>query len=222
MMMKKSLVTLAFTLLLIGVLVSPVVAQSRTEVGVASNGLNGVEIIGRIDQQLFAGIAYGYVTYISGLPIEVIFSDGTSPLDRGAADARFTFYGTANNAARSVYENIFASNVPLEITYYYSETPIGANFDNPESFIGGTPIATQSIRMQTILNVQEPNVGVLMGYGEGTQSGTAPFTLGGADYTLGHDAMVQDFNLFGQGFRQSEEPLAATYIFGGNSSVVGD
>jgi hypothetical protein len=219
---KRIVISAVLALLLIAALVSPAVGQSGTEVGVASNGLNSLELIGRIDQQLFNSITYGYVTHVSGLAPELLFSAETDPLLRGEATARITFYGTGNSTTRSVYENIFASSVPLELTFYYSEAPVAASFDNPESFQAGTPIAVQTIRMQTLLNVQEPNVGVLMGDGEGIQSQTVAFTLSGTSYSLGHNGMVQEFNLFGQGFRASENPLAANYIYGGNATVVGE
>jgi hypothetical protein len=110
---------------------------------------------------------------------------------------------------------------PLNLRIYYSETPAGASFDNPDSFKSGTPIATFTMRMETILNVQEPNVGVLMAFGESIQSNTAPFTLGSTTYTLGHNNLNHRFSLFGQGFRQVEEPVQAFYIVGGNAMITG-
>lgn len=214
--MKKA----AFVILAIFLLASPVFAQ-ETEVGLAPAGFNAFELVGRIEQQGFTAVGFGYLNYIRGLPTDQLFAPGTSPLLRGEADARFTFYGTGTSASRSVYENIFAANLPLELTIYYSETPAGASFDNPDSFKSGTPIATFTMRMETILNVQEPNVGVLMAFGESIQSNTAPFTLNSTIYTLGHDHLNHRFSLFGQGFRQVEEPVQAFYIVGGNAMITG-
>lgn len=214
-MKKTVLVFLALFLL-----VSPVFAQ-ETEVGLAPAGFNAFELVGRIEQQGFTTVGFGYLNYIRGLPTDQLFGPAASPLLRGEADARFTFHGTGTSTSRSVYENIFAASVPLELTIFYNETPVGASFDNPDSFKTGTAIATFSIRMQTTLNVQEPNVGVLMAFGESIQTNTSSFALNSAIYTLGHPNLNHRFSLFGQGFRQVEDPVQAYYIVGGSAIITG-
>ncbi|MBC8170532.1 MAG: hypothetical protein H7X77_02630, partial [Anaerolineae bacterium] len=165
-------------LLVVMFLFTSVFAQSTsTSVGVPSAGQHAFELVGRIDQQLFNTTAFGYVTYINGVPAEDLFGENAPAMMRGEADARITFFGTGISTSRSIYENIFQAVLPVELTFYYSETPAGASFDNPDLFKSGTPIATFNLRMQTILNVQEPNVGVLMGSGESTQNLAEAFTL---------------------------------------------
>lgn len=206
-MRKVILVPIVLALLF----VSSVFAQD-TAVGVEPNQ-HAFEMVGKIDQMLFTSTAFGYVNYVSGMPIEDLFGENASPLLRGEADAHITFYGTGTTSSRSVFENIFQSTVPIEVTFYYHDTPAGASFEDAESFKSGTPIATFNIRMMIILNVQEPNVGVLMGVGESTQTLAEAFTVKDIAYTLGGTDMMYNFNLFGQGFRQSTEPLAAHYLF---------
>jgi hypothetical protein len=186
-----------------------------TEVGVGVPGQNGIELIGQIDQLLFTLTAYGYVTHIDGIPDELLFAEGTNPLMRDAANARFTFYGLGNSVGRAIHENIFASPVEASLQIYYNETPIGATFDTPDSFVGGDPIASLSERLFSVLNVQEPNIGVLMIQGDSTQDTATPFSLGGDTYTLGYEGLTQHFTSFGQGFRSSTDPLTAKFNFAG-------
>jgi hypothetical protein len=200
--------------------VSSAFAQdAETSVAVAP-AQHAFEMVGKIDQKLFGSTVFGYVNYVSGLPIEDLFGENASPFLRGEADARITFYGTATTSSRSIFENIFQSVVPTELTFYYNETPVGASFDDPESFKSGTPIASFNIRMLIILNVQEPDVGVLMGMGEGTQTSAGAFTIKDSAYLLGGTDRMYNFNLFGQGFRESTEPLAAQYLFGSYTTVI--
>lgn len=192
------------------------------EVGVAPPGQNVIEITGQIDQSLFTLTSYGYVTHIAGIPDELLFAEGTSPLMRDASNARFTFWGQGQSTGRSVHENIFASSVDSSLEFYYSETPVGASFDDPDSFAAGTNIANLSARLYSVLNVQEPDIGVLMVVSDATQDTAVSFTLEDQEYTLGHEGLLHRFTLFGQGFRASTDPLAAQYFFGGYGVLVGD
>jgi hypothetical protein len=113
--------------------------------------------------------------------------------------------------------------VSASLTFYYSETPAGATFEDPASFAQGTPIATMTLRLHGILNVQEPNIGVLMTTADATQDSATPFTLNGQPFQFGHEGLLSRITLFGQGFRSSPEPsLAANYRFAADAVVTGD
>lgn len=196
-------------------------AQTTTEIGIAPTGQNAMELVGQIDQTGFTVTAYGYVTWANNLVSDLLFTEGTIPLNRTEGAARLTFMGTGTSNARSVHENIFASSVDATLTFYWNETPSGISWTDPNSFGTGVPIASFTARLQSILNVQEPNVGVLMVFTDATQDSATPFTVNAQSYQLGHVGLVQRFTLFGQGYRSSEEPLAANYRFGGNTVVVG-
>jgi hypothetical protein len=193
-----------------------------TEVGVGVPGQNAIELVGTIDQLMFTLTAYGYVTHIDGIPDELLFAEGTNPLMRDASNARFTFHGAGSSIGRAIHENIFASPVEASLQFYFNETPVGASFDTPASFISGDPIAEVTERLYSVLNVQEPNIGVLMVQGDSTQDTATPFTLLGESYSLGHENLQQHFTLFGQGFRSSTDPLTAQFFFAGSGTTVGD
>jgi len=219
MIRKLMLAALLVALLLISTFPAAE-AQTATEIGVAPAGQTGLELIGQIDQTGFTVTAYGYVTWANGLVSDLLFTEGTVPLNRSEGAARLTFMGTGTSNARSVHENIFASSVDATLTFYWNEIPSGISWADPNSFGTGVPIASFTARLQSILNVQEPNVGVLMVFTDATQDSAAPFIVNGQSFQLGHVGVVERFTLFGQGYRSSENPLAANYRFGGNSVVV--
>lgn len=90
--------------------VLPLQAQdSPLEIGVAANGQTVFEFIGQIDQSVFNLTSYGYVTYLNGLPSDLLFADGTAAMFRDENVAHFTFVASGAASARSQYENIFAA-----------------------------------------------------------------------------------------------------------------
>lgn len=190
--------------------------DAPVEVGIAPDGQNAIEFIGRIDQSGFDLTSYGYITYLGGLPGDLLFAEGTNPMLRDQTAARFTFRATGTADGRSNYENIFAATTSASFSIYYNETPAAASFDNPDSFAAGTLVATFEGRLYSMLNVQEPNIGVLLVHSDTTQAAATPFMLSGASYQIGHTGVVSRFTIFGQGFRSSTEPLAASYHMAGD------
>ena len=221
--------TLRLVLLVVGVallsalMMTGVRAQDgATEIGVAQNGQNAIEFIGRIEQSMFTLTSFGYITYLGGLPAEQLFTEGTSPVFRDQTAAHFTFSATGTANGRSNYENIFAATTTATFNIYYNETPGAATFDNPDSFAAGTLVATFEGRLYSLLNVQEPNIGVLLVHSDTTQMTAAPFTLGEQSYQIGHTGQLARFTIFGQGFRESTDPLSAHYHIGGDIVPLGD
>ena len=196
--------------------------SSPTEIGVAFAGQNGIEFIGRIDQTLFNLTSYGYITYLGEMPGNLLFSPETLAMFRSENSARFTFMATGTADGRSNYENIFAATTSATFNIYYNETPANASFDDPASFTTGTLVATFEGRLYSMLNVQEPNIGVLLVHSDTVQTEAVPFTLAGESYQLGHPDQLARFTLFGQGFRSSTEPLAAHYHVAGDVVSAGD
>jgi len=221
--MKRSLFFLVIALLITGLMISAAAAQSgTTEVGSAPSGQNSIEVVGQISQSNFAATIFGYVTYVSGLTPESLFAAGTDPATRGEGGALLTFYGTGNVYSRSVLEPLTTTNATATVDFYFNDAPLGSSFAAPDSFAGGTKAATLTMRLQNIVNVQSPNVAVFMSSVESVEQDSAPFTLNGETYSLGHINLMQHFSLFGQGFRDSIIPLAAHYVFVGNGTVIGD
>lgn len=190
--------------------------ETPTEVGTAPDGQNIIEFIGHIDQSMFTLTSYGYITYIGGLPGELLFAEDTPALFRDETAAHFTFYATGTADARSNYENIFAATTSANFDIYYNETPSNASFDDPESFATGTLVASFDGRLYSMLNVQEPNIGVLLVHSDTTQTFAEPFALNDQMYQIGHMDQLARFTIFGQGFRASTDPLAASYHIAGD------
>lgn len=214
--------TLVIVFVLLSSSVLPIQAQDfPTESGIATNGQTAFEFIGQIDQSLFSLMSYGYVTYLNGLSSELLFVEDTPAMFRDEATAHFTFMASGIANGRSHYENIFAATSSATFNIYYNETPNDANFDDPESFATGTLVASFEGRLYSMLNVQEPNVGVLLVHSDTIQTSAVPFMLNSESYQIGHVDHMARFTLFGQGFRTSTDPLNAYYYIAGDMVNLG-
>ncbi|HVO70854.1 MAG TPA: hypothetical protein VMT24_12460 [Aggregatilineaceae bacterium] len=194
-------------------------AASPTTVGVPQVGENALEVVGRIDQTALTFNSYGYVTYISGIPDAMMFSD-PNPLNHNETTAHFTFVSAANLTARSVLETIFVLNAAGSTTLYYNETP-KASFKDPKSFATGTAIASGPERWQSIVNVQAPDTGITTGIGQFTVNTTSPFTLGGQDYLLGAPKQLYRFSYTGEGKRTDKVAPNSTLLVAGYATTGG-
>jgi hypothetical protein len=191
-------------------------AQSAAEeVGVAAAGQDAIELIGKIDQDGLAFKGYGYLTYISGVPDDQMFTD---PINRSEATARFTFASSAQMTARSVIETIFVLNAAGSTTIYFNEKP-GASFEDPNTFAAGTPIAVSSERWQNIISVQAPDTAIATGVSEFTETTVNPFTLNGEQYQLGHVNLTLRFSYTGQAKRTDKILPRSTIVIAGNAVV---
>jgi hypothetical protein len=198
-----------------GAALAPVAAE--VTVGTGAPGVNLYEFVGRIDQNGFAFTGYGYVSYLRGLSYSQIF---TNPIDASERSAHFTYYATATLTSRSIISNVFVINSEGPITFYYQPTPTGT-FSNPQSFAGGTPIATGTIRYQSILNVQAPNQGIANGIGEFTQLTAPTFTIGSETYQFGQAGTIQRMTTFGQGTRLDAVLPRSFVLLAGNAVDTG-
>jgi hypothetical protein len=192
-------------------------AAAAQEVGVAPNGANALELIGKIDQNGAAFNSYGYLTYISGIPDDQMFSD---PTNHSEATAHFTFSSTATLTGRSVLETIFVLNAAGSTTIYYNETPKG-DFNDPTTCAGGTAIAVSSERFQNVINVQAPDTAIDTTISQFTETSATPFTLNGSDYQLGHVNLMLRLTYTGEGKRADKVLPKSTIIFAGNGVVGG-
>src|SRR5438034_4337163 len=101
----------AFAVAAIFLLLLPFAAYAQSAgagsvVGDAPDGANALEFLARSDQDGTTITHYGYLTHISDLPDESLFS---SPVVRTEATARFTFSATTKLTARHLLGNIIAT-----------------------------------------------------------------------------------------------------------------
>ncbi len=211
-----SFVVLASTL--VGsVFVSPSTAstQGSAVVGLPSGGENSFELLARSDQEGPVVSHYGYLTHIFGLADDALFSD---PTTRTEATARFTFAATTTLDARHELANIIVTSAPGTLTIYFKETP-GADFNNPESFASGQPIATFSVRYHNVLNVQAPDEGITSAVAELVQQSANSFTLNERLLRLGRRGLQERIQASGQGRRTQIDPVKAFFLVGANAVI---
>lgn len=206
---------------LVGLSITQSAPPSQTTGALAAppTGQTAYEFVAQIDQSNLDLTIYGYLTDISGLSSDALFTKDTNPAQRGESSAFFTLQATGKIYARSVLQSIFDTNADLTLTVYYNETP-GAAFDKPASFAAGVPVAVYDVSLQNILNVQSPDVGIANSNGDSVQTASTPFTFNGQQMTFGQVGLAQHMNAFGQGFRQSQVPLAVRLLTAGNAISV--
>ena len=193
-------------------------AASPQEVGVPTAGQNAVEMVGKIDQNGLDFNAFGYLTYIAGVPDDQMFTDA---INRSEATAHFTYVTSAKLTTRSMIENLFVLDAAGSTTIYYSDQP-AATFDDPASFGAGTAIAVSSERWQNVVNVQAPDTGIATGMSEFTETSATPFTLNGTDYQLGHANLLLRFSYTGEGKRSDKLLPKSSFVVAGYAVVGGD
>jgi hypothetical protein len=187
-------------------------AEDQPVVGVAAQGQKVIELIARSEQNDNAVVHFGYLTGISGLSQEALFSDFNITTE---LTARFTFFATTKITSRHELGNIITTAAPGKLTIFFNETP-GGNFNEPQSFAAGVPIATYTLRYHNTLNVQAQNEGILSAAADLLQESADSFTFSGKKRRLGHVGLKQRIEVAGQGTRTQIDPLQAFFLLGGH------
>lgn len=181
-------------------------------------GSDAYQFVGRIDQNGPVFVGYGYLSAIEGLAPGDLFAD---PFNGSAETAHFTYYATATLTSRSVAtdtaRSIFSLDSAGEITFYYQSYP-SASFDDPQSFQGGTPIATAATNLQDVLSVQDPNHGLAVTNGTFAIQTAAPFTFGAETLRFGHPGVVHQISTFGDALRTEPSSPQSTVLLAGNAT----
>lgn len=191
--------------------------ESVTEISSDSH-----QFVGRIDQDGFDFVGYGYVYDIEGVAPDELFSD-SNPLDTSETTAHFTYYASTELTSRAVVtdavRSIFALDSVGEITYYYQESP-AASFDDPQSFTQGTAVMTATIRLQDILTVQGPDRGLAVGNGEMSIVSTEPFTFGGETVRFGQSGKSYQISTQGDAVRTDANIPQSSVLLAGDATSV--
>jgi hypothetical protein len=184
-----------------------------TQVGLGDPGANAFEFVGVIQQLGLDFRLAGYVTNLAGVDAALLF-DGADPLGRSEATARLAFVGAGSGVARSILQNLFVVNVEGSVQFILIEP--GAPFETPDSFTNGTPVASLSVALQDVINVQAPQTGIATGFGALEIDTTEPFQLNGESLVIGESGLRYRVTLTGQGQLHNPETLEATILVAGN------
>lgn len=195
--------------------------ETAREIGVGERGTNLYQFAGQIEQDGFEFTGFGYIYDVQGMDPSELFDD---PINTSEKTARITYHATATLTSRAIVTDatrgVFALDSAGIITFYYQETP-SASFDDPDSFANGIPIATATLRMQDILNVQSPNRGVAVGHGDFTITSVESFTFGEETVRFGRPGAVQRISTFGEGLRTDPITPRSTVLLAGNAVDTG-
>jgi hypothetical protein len=187
-------------------------APADSVIGAPADKQTAAEFLMRSDQAGPAVTHYGYLTHLFGLADGALFSH---PETRTEATARFTLYAVTTLDSRHEHGNIITTSAPGELAIYLNPAPSG-DFNLPESFTRGKPIATFSLRYHNVLNVQAPNQGVVAASVDLVQTRARPFTLDQCRLRFGRHGLRARLSATGQGTRTQPEPLEAFFLIGGH------
>ncbi len=200
-------------------------AQSITTLGMLA-AEHSFENVVRGDQNGDSGRIYGYLTHVSGADDARLFTAPRSATDpaRGEANARLTISGSVDVTGRYVLGNMIITSGTGSFTIYYNNTPRG-DFNQPETFSSGTPVATFQVRSQNVLNVQtplsaqSPGRAIILSTTDMLQLGSSAFTLDGGSYAVGRGGVRYHHQVTGQGTLLSAPPFVAVFLMGGFAEV---
>ena len=102
------------------------------------------------------------------------------------------------------------------MTIYFNDKA-GSSFAHPDTFAGGVPIASLSVRFQHILDVVS---GTVVGSGDVTQTKATPFTLNSQTYQLGSVGLIEHVSSFGSGKRTDPVAPKSQFVIAGNTQVI--
>jgi hypothetical protein len=173
-------------------------AQNQgTEIGRAPVGQHAFRLVGTIEQRGFDFTAHGFLMNIANLDAAALFINDDA-FNRSAATARLTFQAAATATARAVHHPLFAVEATGSMTFHLNQLG-GASFDDPESFAAGTEVASATLAVHNVVNVQQPQVGIMSGFAELAFETSDPFTLDDTEYVFGADSLTARMSLVGQG-----------------------
>jgi len=150
------------------------------QVGAGPAETTSIESLTRIEQNGETLTGFGYLTSVVGLDANELFLSATP----SEATARFTAFGTATVAARTILGNVFNIDAEGQLAVYFQSSG-GANFDHPESFAQGTLVALYSVVFQSINSVFAPNQGIFKLSADLVQQQAEEFSVSGRRQRFG-------------------------------------
>ena len=162
------------TLVTIVVLVMLVTPASSDGPG-GGEGDRTMEVIGAVLNTGSSSAQYGYISSISD--ITGIFAE--SPANESTA--LLTFYSDTTTLRVINHGPLRIVNREGTMAVYFRDTP-GADFANPESFRGGTPVMVSTLRHQVILDTTTNQFTTIF---LNTVTSGAGFAVGGRHHDLG-------------------------------------
>jgi hypothetical protein len=192
-------------------------ASATTVVGIAPMGQVALEVVGREDQNGSAFITYGYLSMVTGLGPQQLY---TSRTVHAEATARLTFVFNARLVNRSIIQNLIIADVMGTLAVHVSPFA-GASFARPATFGHGSQVAAMTIRLQSVTNVQRPNHAVAELTADTRQISASSFVLGRSRYQFGRPGLLEHFTALGQATRTQPTIPKSYCVFGGAVTIAG-
>ncbi len=151
-------------------------AQSAGPTVVAGGAAeHAFEFVVTVHQRAFEFELYGILTRVAGIEPSLLFTT-SDPTGRDSATGRLTLAGTLTGTSRTILEQVFDVNAVGNIGFYYNEAG-GAEPATPEAFQTGAQVATATARLQNVILVTAPQIGLANGSGDLEFTTSEPFTI---------------------------------------------
>jgi hypothetical protein len=193
-------------------------AQASTRAVAAPPVLDvAMEVFGSIAQVGNTLTGYGFLTRVAGVPTASLFAGPA----HSEATARLTFFATAAVDERFVRPTLFSVAALGRLSVFLHPNG-GGDFTNPQSFAGGTRIATYDARFVNRLTLIATAQAVNAMTGELRQTQAAVFSLAGRRRRFGRRGLRLRLTATGPGTRNTDPTTPrAVFDVGGELTVIG-
>ncbi len=190
---------------------APAGAKER-RIGVAAEPEEAVAVIGTIVQEGVHMTGYGWVTHVTGIDDDALFTD---PGARGAGTARLTWTADARVTARDTLPEVFSAAATGRLSIHYNARG-GADGDKPETFSAGRRVAEYDAHFRNVLTVTSPDRAVTEITADLHQRSSARFRIAGRERRLGRTGLEQRMTASGRGIRLEPTIPRATFNVAGS------
>ena len=187
-------------------------APAPIEVGAGPVREQAFALVGRTVYADDSARVFGYLTDVIGLDPALVFTDALPT----AQTARFTYAGDIPLASRSSRGDVTELAGAGTITIFYDEDA-GADWDDPESFADGEPVAELSLDLRDTVQRQAPAVGVVVGDARYRQESAGELVIAGERYRFGQTGIEGRLRTVGALIGSADEPGLSVGLSGSGS-----
>jgi hypothetical protein len=192
-------------------------ATAPRRAGAPARGTTAFEFVGRLSQPVLGSAQFtAYITGLAGVPDAALF---TNPNSESAATARIGIVGTLAVTGHVTQEPLFVTHGRGTFRIYVNPRG-GGSLETPSTLSRGRLIATESVRVQDVLNAQSDTRGIETGFLDLRQRAGRAFTLAGKHYRFGRAGLRLRGTTAGEGIR-TLQPLRRIVVAAGNAVVTG-
>jgi hypothetical protein len=186
--------------------------SAPVEIGAGPVREQAFALVGRTVYGDESARVFGYLTDIIGLDPALVSTDALPTVQT----ARVTYAGDIPLESRSSRGDVTEIAGAGTITIFYDEDA-GADWDDPESFADGEPLAELSLDLRDTLQRQAPAVGVVVGDARYRQESAGELVIADESYRFGQTGIEGRLRTVGALIGGTDEPELIVGLSGSGS-----